>query len=84
LRIAAHHTTKALVLASTKGSAKGERLAEYGLDLYAAGLVELRELGDRRRERLEVRAPHKAVRVQRAEVADRLGQGGEVLAVGEA
>jgi hypothetical protein len=84
LRIAAHHTTKALVLASTKGSAKGERPAEYGLGLYAAGLVELRELGDRRRERLEVRAPHKAERVQRIEVADRLGEGGEVLAVDEA
>ncbi len=57
-----------------------------GLDVPAAVLVELRasELRDRRREHArlasELRAAGEVQHLQRAEVADRLGQGGELLA----
>ncbi len=61
----------------------GKRTAKCCLDSLAAGLVELREVRDRRRKRLQLVAAGEVERVQRAEVVDRLGQGRELGAVGE-
>ncbi len=58
----AQRTTQARTLTGAQGLQCSERIARYGLDSLAASLVELRELRDRRRQRVEVLA---AAEVQR-------------------